>query len=103
MSIKGNKGRETMTSTHKEEQEKIDNLTLALQKHCTENELRDRMNDEKLEKLMPLVDLIPTLTQIAEDQKAAVNMGRRFLKAVGVISSVIGLLYLIFCFWKEIK
>jgi len=92
-----------MTTTHKEEQEKIDNLTLALQTHCKENELRDKMNDEKLEKLMPLVDLIPTLNELVESQKATVYMSRKLLKFVGVVSSVIGLLYLIFTFWKDIE
>lgn len=91
-----------MTS-HKEEQEKIENLTLALQNHCQENELRDKMNDEKLEKLMPLVDLIPTLNELAEAQKATVYMSRKFLRFVGVVSSVIGLLYLIFTFWKDVS
>jgi len=52
---------------------------------------------------MPLVDLIPTLNEIVENQKATVYMGRKILRMIGYISAVIGLLYLIFQFWKEIK
>jgi hypothetical protein len=69
------------------------------QDHCRENEATAL----QLEKLMPLVDLIPTLNEIVENQKATVYMGRKVLRMIGYISAVIGLLYLIFQFWKEIK
>lgn len=69
------------------------------QDHCRENEA----TASQLEKLMPLVDLIPILNEIVENQKATVYMGRKVLRMIGYISAVIGLLYLIFQFWKEIK
>ena len=67
--------------------------------HCRENEA----TAAQLEKLMPLVDLIPTLNEIVENQKATVYMGRKILRAIGIIASVLSLLYLILQVWKEIK
>ena len=69
------------------------------QDHCRENEATAL----QLEKLMPLVDLIPTLNEIVENQKATVYIGRKILGAIGIIASVLGLLYLILQVWKEIK
>jgi hypothetical protein len=69
------------------------------QDHCRENEATAL----QLEKLMPLVDLIPTLNEIVENQKATVYIGRKILGAIGIIASVLSLLYLILQVWKEIK
>jgi len=69
------------------------------QDHCQENEA----TAAQLERLMPLVDLIPTLNEIVENQKATVYMGRKVLRMISYISAVIGLLYLIFQFWKAVK
>lgn len=69
------------------------------QDHCRENEA----TAAQLEKLMPLVDLIPTLNEIVENQKATVYIGRKILGAIGIIAFVLSLLYLILQVWKEIK
>ena len=76
------------------------------QDHCGENEVTAAIavdTADKLERLMPLVDLIPTLNEIVENQKATVYMGRKVLRMISYISAVIGLLYLIFQFWKAVK
>lgn len=76
------------------------------QDHCRENEVTAAIavdTADKLERLMPLVDLIPTLNEIVENQKATVYMGRKVLRMISYISAVIGLLYLIFQFWKAVK
>lgn len=67
--------------------------------HCEIN----KITAEQVNKLMPLVDLIPTLNEIVENQKANVYIGRKIIKIIGVISAIVGLLYLIFRFWREIK
>lgn len=67
--------------------------------HCKAN----AETDKKLDKLMPLVDLIPTLQEIVESQKANVIVAKKVLRFVGYASAVIGLIYLIFKFWKDIK
>lgn len=67
--------------------------------HCRENE----ETAAQLEKLMPLADLIPTLNEIVDNQKATVYMGRKFLRIIGTVSAIIGLAYLIVQFWKVIK
>lgn len=71
---------------------------LEFKTHCKENQV----TSARLEKLMPLVDLIPTLQEIVENQKATIYMGRKILKWIGYISAAIGLLYLILKFWKEL-
>lgn len=67
--------------------------------HCRENE----RTAEKLDQLMPLVDLIPTLKEIVQSQKANVIVAQKVLRVVGYLSAIIGLVYLIFKFWKDIK
>ena len=80
------------------------------QEHCKDNYTGFKLAKEnrqaiekKLDKLMPLVDLIPTLEDIAENQKAMTVVGKKVMKVIGVIATILGLIYLIFRFWKEIK
>lgn len=67
--------------------------------HCRENS----ETTNKLDQLMPLVELIPTLKEIVQSQKATVIVAQRVLRFVGYLSAIIGLIYLIFRFWKDIK
>ena len=70
--------------------------------HCEENQsTATTVND--LKQLLPLVALIPTLEEIVENQKAATIIGKKIFKIIGVISAIIGLIYLIFRFGKEIR
>jgi hypothetical protein len=100
----------TRTKIHSEDHDQIAKLARDLEFHCKQNESRDKLVDErdrktekKIDQLLPLVNLIPTLNDIVENQKANIYMGRKILKIIGYISAVIGLLYLIFKFWKDIK
>jgi len=72
------------------------------QEHCDSNDVTAK-SVVKLEKLLPLVDLIPTLQEIVENQKATIIVGRKALRIIGYISAALGLLYLIFRFWREVK
>ena len=95
---------------HRDDTHQIKDLSEKLEKHCEQNEARDVLIDErdsntekKIDQLLPLVDLIPTLKGIVEDKKATVFMGRKLLRIVGYVSAALGLLYLIFKFWADIK
>jgi hypothetical protein len=60
-------------------------------------------NCNNIQKLLPLVPIIPTVEAIVKNQEANTIVGKKVLKVIGVISAVVGLLYLIFHFWGEIK
>jgi hypothetical protein len=100
----------TRTKVHAEDTADFDDLKLALMQHCDRQQIREELVDKrdaetgkKIDKLMPLVDLIPTLETIAENQRAAVVVGRSVLRWIGYISAVLGLVWLILQFWKEVK
>lgn len=69
----------------------------------TQLQITAKNNCENIAKLLPLVGLIPTLNDVVENQKANIYMGRKLIRWVGYVSAMIGLIYLIFRFWKEIK
>jgi len=58
-----------------------------------------------MDKLSPLTedDLIPTLKSIVKTQEANTIVAKNVLKIIGYLSAVVGLLYLVFHFWTEIK
>jgi len=60
-------------------------------------------NCKVIAKLMPLVDLIPVLKEIAEEKRAITLIGRNVLKILGVISLIIGIIIGTFEIWKRIK
>jgi len=68
-------------------------------KHCRDNDKQS----EQIAKLMPLVELIPAIEVILENQRAMSIVGKKVMKIIGVIASIIGLVYMIVKFWKEIK
>lgn len=101
---------DSRTKVHQEDTDHIRELRDKLEIHCKQNKVRDELIDDrdaktekKIDRLMPLVDLIPTLESIVEDQKAMTIVSKKILRIVGYISAVIGLLYLVFRFWKDIK
>ena len=65
--------------------------------HCRQNDITAK----KLDQLMPLVDLIPTLNEIVEEKKAATLVGKKIIRVIGYTAAIIGILYAIFKFWKE--
>lgn len=101
---------QTRGEIHKEDTIQIKEVYDSLQEHCIQQVEREKFNDKrnlqvdaKLDKLMPLADLIPSLTEIVENQKANVIVGRKVLKVVTIIGVVIGLVWSIIRVWKEIK
>ena len=58
------------------------------QDHCKANSLTDK----KLDQLMPLVDLIPTLELISEAQKVQTFMAKRLARAIGIWAGVAAIL-----------
>jgi len=101
---------ESAQKVHDDDTSQIKQLSDKLDSHCKQNIIDAKINDEhyksnasKIDKLLPLVNLIPTLNEIVENQKAMSIVGKKVLKIIGVISAIIGLIYLIFRFWKEVK
>ena len=88
---------------HEEDIAQVKKLEVAFNQHCAVGDMRDRENDKKIDKLLPLVELIPTIQSMVEDQKATVYLGRKILRVIGAISAVVGLAYLILQFWREVK
>ena len=70
-------------------------------RHCEENKVTDR----KLDQLMWLAEpeMQTAMKEMIENQRAAAIVGKRVFKFVGYVSAVLGLAYLIFKFWKDIK
>lgn len=91
------------STIHKEDHSQIEALSRALEAHCIQNNQRDEATDSKLDKLMPLVDLIPSLNEIVESQRAMSFIGKQFVKVLGIVSAFIGFIYLIFKFWKDTR
>lgn len=54
------------------------------EKHCKENQ----ETSAKLEKLMPLANLIPTLNDIVEEKKALSLISKTVLKWIGIVLSI---------------
>ena len=79
-------------------------------KHCKNNkddfrtakQDRERLN-LKLERLMPLVDLIKPVKEIIENQKAMSFVGKKIMRIIGYAAAIFGLFWLMLRFWKEIK
>jgi len=67
--------------------------------HCKEN----KKTDDKLEKLMPLADLIPALEEIVENQRAMTLVGRKALRIIGYIAAVVGMIIGILELYKRVK
>jgi len=56
--------------------------------HCKANEL----TAAKLEKLMPLVDLIPTLKEIVDEKKSMTFASKKILKIITFLAAAVGLI-----------
>jgi len=69
------------------------------QAHCKAN----GETDEKLNQLMPLVELIPMLKEIVEEKKSMTFVGKRVLKIIGYTATVIGLIIGILELYKRIR
>lgn len=67
--------------------------------HCRENQA----TSDQLEKLMPLVDLIPILQEIVEEKKSMTYVGKKILKIIGYIAAVVGLIISIIELYKRVK
>jgi hypothetical protein len=74
-----------------------------IHEQISELQITAKNNYQNIEKLLPLVTLIPSIEDIVENQRATALIGRKILKWIAVISAILGLLYLIFRFWKEVK
>ena len=68
-------------------------------KHCRDNDKQS----EQIAKLMPLAELIPTLEEIVENQRAMTFVAKKVLKIVGYIAAVVGLIIAILELWKRVK
>lgn len=67
--------------------------------HCRQN----RELALQFEKIMPLVDLIPTLNEIVEEKKSMTFVGKKILQVIGYFAAAIGLLLSILELAKRIK
>jgi hypothetical protein len=87
----------------KENIQQIQELKEMITTHCEEQIVTDAAVYQKLEALMPLVELIPILQEISENQKVnqAVNkrfagIARTFVTIGGVITAIYVIISLIF-------
>lgn len=67
--------------------------------HCRQNQALAT----QLEKIMPLVDLIPTLNEIVEEKRSMTFVGKKILQIIGYFAAAIGLLISILELAKRIK
>jgi len=68
--------------------------------HCAENQ----RTSEKLDKLMPLTELIPTLKIIVEDEKAKRWLAKRIVNFLKISGIIIGTFATVFgIIWAIIK
>ena len=68
--------------------------------HCEAN----LQTDHKLDKLMPLAELIPTLKQIVEDEQAKRWLAKRIITFLKIAGIIVGSLAAVFgIIWAIIK
>lgn len=95
---------------HEDDTAQIKILSKKLDKHIIQNLKDSVLNDQhyksnatKIDKLLPLVGLIPSIEEIVENQRAMTLVGRKVLKVITVISIIIGVLIGILELWKRVK
>lgn len=84
---------------HIEDLDKFDILQKTVENHCAEQKITDKIVADKIEKLMPLTDLIPILQKIAQrdaEQAAAGKWAIKIGKVIGFIAVVVSSLGVIF-------
>jgi hypothetical protein len=105
---------------HNEDVKQVTALTKELQDHCANQKVRERLQDardrliderdakteEKLDKLLPIVDLVPSIQTLIEEKRMYTIYAAKVLKAIGITGAVIGLLagaLAVIKYWKDIK
>lgn len=83
--------------------QQIQELKTQFEQHCEDRTAIDLSVNQKIDRLMPLVELIPILQEIAETQKVNQAMNKRFsgiarivLTIGGVITAIYAIISLIF-------
>lgn len=89
------------TEIHNENVFQVAELKKALDKHCIDNIKSAKLTDDKLELLMPLVKLITPLQQMVDEKRASVIMAAKFMKIIGVVGAILGILYGVVQLGKE--
>lgn len=88
---------------------KMKEIEEIIKEHIRESCENETSRDEKLDKLMPLVDLIPAIQQLVEDRKTSIAVNERFayiarviLTIGGVIGAIFAIVQLIFKLGKPL-
>ena len=74
----------------------IQDLQQAFNNHCSEQAVAELSYCEKIDKLMPLVDLIPMLQELAKDKEVNIAMDARFSKIARIIMTIAGIITAIY-------
>ena len=80
------------------ESKKLDEIAEILDKHIRDSCVVDRIREDKIDKLMPIVELIPALVILVEQAKVTAGMNERFAqwgRMFLTIGGVIGAMYAI--------
>ena len=86
---------------HEEDVSQVTALKRALDKHCIDNIKSAKLTDDKLELLMPLVGLIEPLQTMVDEKRASVIVAAKFMKIIGVVGAILGILYGVIQLGKE--
>jgi oligoribonuclease (3'-5' exoribonuclease) len=81
-----------------QESKKLDELAKSLERHIKESCVVDQVREEKIDKLMPLADLIPMLQQVIKERETNIAVNERFASIARIfltIGGVIGAMYAI--------
>jgi hypothetical protein len=96
----------TRTSIHSEDADSFQVLQQSLTNHCNEQKITDALVAGKIDQLMPLAELIPSIQEIVENQRANTVLNKKFAKWARIsmtIGGFITALYVIIEFIFKIK
>jgi hypothetical protein len=93
------------TAIDKEDVSQVAELSIALAKHCEQNEKSDKKVRDDLKKLSWLAEpeFKGTLLSIINDRRMNIYIGKRVVQAIGIIGAILGIVWGSIQIWKSIK